>query len=371
MLMLAESIKNSFLIVVLACFTIALPGTPAGSLYAHELQNITVLNAEGSEQTAFTPGDTIQYQAIFSFEGFRGKAELQGTITAENWSDTLAKKVFYPWQDNNTANWVETIPSHAAGPASVEISVSAPLQQVSAQSASFTVMPLEAEYSGSLICSSCHQDLYTGWQASGHAPHVGCEICHGPGGDHIKDLSKDSIIVDIKSELYSRCHSRNDGTDLEAQNGFIKPLQQFYEAENSPHPPAADCLTCHNPHFSPSQDKGLAIKISCRECHADKTVGLNMQHLDCEDCHMPLAVLKGTFTGHDIYRKADGRSHIYRIKAKAGPYDMFSADGTMVIEDSHGLFLSLNFACLTCHNGTEEFMMDMEAARQTHTLVHE
>jgi two-component system, NtrC family, response regulator HydG len=336
---------------------------------AADLQEIIISGSGSVEKGEFLPGDTIQYQAVFSFDMFWDVAIFEGTVTGNNWVDVLDPMIRFGGQGSYTETWIKTVPLDAEGEAKVNISMKTPLQNEFEIDAVFSVLPNDTEYKGSSVCGSCHKEIYDGWQLSGHSPNIGCELCHGPGGDHIVDYSKDSIAVYTSSELYGRCHTRNDGV-VETKGGFINPLQQFSEMNNSSHKGVLECLTCHDPHYSPSLAGNQAIKISCRECHSDKSIALGMQSLQCEDCHMPLAIYKSEYEGAGFYREGDGCSHIWRIKGDAAPGDMFNLTGTGLMMDSKGFFLTLNFTCLGCHDGKDETLLDMQAVMQTYPLVH-
>ena len=64
-------------------------------------------------------------------------------------------------------------------------------------------------------CFSCHT---TGYGKSGgfisvektpHLKDAGCEVCHGPGGNHVESEDPDDIITDIEVESCKSCHNSN------------------------------------------------------------------------------------------------------------------------------------------------------------------
>jgi len=95
-----------------------------------------------------------------------------------------------------------------------------------------------------------------------------------------------------------------------------------------------------------------------------------MQRVQCTSCHMPPAVETDNSTGAGPYRKGDTPSHIWRIKTEAEPYQMFAIDGSFAVKDARGPFLTLNFSCLTCHNGFNARFYDFISVQKTSTLVH-
>ena len=179
-----------------------------------------------------------------------------------------------------------------------------------------------------------------------------------------------TIIVDTTASVCKPCHSRNDGTVIEAEEGLIKSQQQYNEWASTRHSIFLQCAGCHNPHYSLESAPMNAIKVTCRECHFLKKRYLGMQRVACTSCHMAPAVLTDNSTGIGPYRKGDTSSHIWRIKTEAEPYHMFSLDGSYAVKDSAGPFLTLNFACLSCHNGFQARFYDFISVQKTSTLVH-
>jgi len=231
--------------------------------------------------------------------------------------------------------------------------------------------PAAAGYTGSNACKICHSAAYDAWQATRHAKlSFGCETCHGPGSAHVAAPSPDSITVDRSAELCGRCHSRNNGTVIEASGGLLKANQQYNEWRSSPHWSVSRCTTCHDPHYSPAADRTHAIKKTCRSCHPATRVFLGMQRLSCEQCHMPQAACRAEARGDGHYRTGDRAAHIWRIKPEARSADFFSFSGRTARQDGRGAFLTLNFSCLGCHDGRNARLYDFESVQQTAPLVH-
>jgi hypothetical protein len=331
--------------------------------------DITITNNLGEPQTEFGPGNVIKIIASFSLERI-GVAILRGTVTGENWTATLPPRFKLGLAGDYQVTWSVNIPVTAAGNTQVEIILFNLLQERIIRSAFFTVIPYEAEYIGSTACSLCHPDVFAEWEKTLHYPSVGCEVCHGPGSKHVLTQSPQFIKINTSSKQCGLCHSRNDGTVIEAENGFIKNQQQYNEFIATKHGKVLECVTCHNPHFSVSTDRSNAIKINCTECHPTQKVDLLMEGIDCTQCHMPFAVLKSMSIGVGPYRKGDHRTHIVRIKTAANPQDMFTAGGNALRQDAQGAFITDNFACLGCHNGEIARLETFEAVRKTSTLIH-
>lgn len=216
-------------------------------------------------------------------------------------------------------------------------------------------------------CGPCHATGYTPHGNQGGLPDisgswvesgVGCEACHGPGSTHA--ASPYGVKPDLSSGIRCvDCHVRLSTSVVEASGGLILHQQQAAELKSSLHS-FMQCTLCHAPHASAHYDdeaSGTAIVTECISCHPDITVGLNMAHLACIDCHMPYAVKAGastTFTDPalDEYVLGDMRSHVFKVYTDApSPADMFTDDGTKLAVGDYDKTpgLTLNFVCLGCH----------------------
>jgi len=217
-------------------------------------------------------------------------------------------------------------------------------------------------------CAGCHQQgvepslAYnsvagaTQYIANEVAPNIGCENCHGPGGNHIANLGNPSgkrgivipsmfDVADRRLETCGQCHSRGlsvgklGGRDLEYPfNGeriFLpgdiladfytdgggdwpdgisrQHHQQYLDYLYSKHWAVAklDCWACHDPHGSDfehdlkasARDNGL-----CLQCHPGMDAQSHTHHGPvangnsnprCTDCHMPAVQNSGV--NYDIH----------------------------------------------------------------------
>jgi len=343
----------------------------SGAASGVEIQAFTgviVLDAEGNQITDGSPSQQVRYEAIFTLAA-PGIAIVFGRVTGDGWSENLNPRLRIGFMGTYNVTWESKIPLFARGNAKVDITVYVPfLRQLLTRTAFFTIIPIDADYVGSDSCKTCHSSIYDSWLNTKHATTVGCEACHGPGSAHIATLSPDKIILDSSSDVCKQCHLRNNGGVIEAENGFIVFQQQFNEYTSTRLGKYLQCATCHDPHYSIDLARKQAVKLSCRTCHFLKTIGLGMQFVKCESCHMPPAVKKYASTGIGPYRKGDMASHIWRIKPAAQPPQMFF--GPAVVKDAKGPFLTLDFACLSCHNGLDSRLYDFASVQQTSTLVH-
>jgi predicted CXXCH cytochrome family protein len=294
---------------------------------------------------------------------------LHGEVTGANFRETL------PWQygilsaGTYKTIWDRTLPSDASGQVTVRITYIGIIDEVTTKETTFTITdvtgdPVEV---GSSVCSGCHAGVAEDLQDSAHG-FIDCESCHGPGSIHVSSPSKATIIVDTSASLCGRCHTRGDSQNrVEAEEGLIKRNQQFDELLSGGKA-AFKCVRCHNPHISIALDNQNAIKTDCSSCHLET---INQFHIsagvDCIDCHMPNAVKKETTTGSGDNLKGDGRSHIFTINPTARPSEMFYQEGEKTFTNG---FLTLNFTCLGCHDGSFGKEHNFDWALQAATLIH-
>jgi hypothetical protein len=335
-----------------------------------ELDGVTVTDATGKEINQCQPSQAVRVKAVYSLER-PSLVLLNGEVTGTDWTVKLGYRVRLRLAGLYSVVWNISIPFTASGEARVEVVEYIPLfKERIAKTAYLTVRPFDAAYLGSDACSTCHAAEYAAWQQTQHYPYTGCESCHGPGGDHVSAPSPATIIVDETATVCKPCHSRNDGSVIEAEDGFIKSQQQYNEWVDSMHGRSLQCTSCHDPHYSLESAPQNAIKVTCKQCHPLKKQYLGMQFVPCTSCHMAPAVKTTDFTGIGPYRKGDTASHIWRIKTEAEPYQMFAVDGSYALKDTEGPYLTLNFACLTCHNGVNAKLYDFISVQKTSTLVH-
>jgi tetratricopeptide (TPR) repeat protein len=202
--------------------------------------------------------------------------------------------------------------------------------------------------SGVRRCLLCHvtdpRAIVEGTGACASDRSIGCERCHGPGGNHLLAVEGKLVEVDpaiarptLASgarvvQLCAECHSprgqevsREDPTAVRFQGTTLTWSRCFSESGD-----ALDCITCHDPHRNASTSTAH-YEARCLECHSGKvgqtsTIGRAVSDRrssrrralrdapgrstcpvnptsGCIGCHMPAVtgvVPHSTFTDHFI-----------------------------------------------------------------------
>lgn len=241
-------------------------------------------------------------------------------------------------------------------------------------------------------CAGCHNTgleltkTNGGYTSKYTELNTGCERCHGPGSQHIRNPKMKGGIVNPRKMAYERavevcgqCHSRgvsrpngtfdypwNDRDNKPYKIGApltdyyqLKPgvwgdpeaharqhHQQWVDLLKSKHYTAkVACYDCHNPHGGPSQSQLVKADYNnqlCLSCHgkdkrfatpaavrnhtkhnyAPETTGLSR----CSSCHMVKTAASA--------EAGDIHSHDFKIVKPSVSLDMFSKDSKFVVPNS-------------------------------------
>jgi len=198
-------------------------------------------------------------------------------------------------------------------------------------------------------CLFCHSDNgrflgSDGRRFSGAALNpIGCDRCHGPGDEHVRQPSAKNIINPSKlpqrarNSICEQCHlegetrllnpgktwqdfhpgdelERTAATYLLTQNNHeVKAVEQAEQLALSQCVRGSGgklwCGTCHHPHGQ-AADRTSQIREVCRSCHSTLSKAAHAAVSECVSCHMP------RLTPNDIPHTA---STDHRILRRAAP----------------------------------------------------
>ncbi len=144
-----------------------------------------------------------------------------------------------------------------------------------------------------VMCAGCHTTGYNPTNRTWAEINIGCEACHGPGGDHAASEDPSLIVIDRSTEGCGYCHIRAENV---AMGSFTNKQFNFpigYELGNPsslqfiPEPLTAvasfypdgtanrhreQYLEMNHPNRAPS--KHYAQGVSCTTCHNPHTAGI-------------------------------------------------------------------------------------------------
>lgn len=254
---------------------------------------------------------------------------------------------------------------------------------------------ITAEYVGSDVCKTCHEDLYRKnfettphFKTTLHNGH-GCESCHGPGSAHVEgggDVSKIVRFSELsKQEASNRClacHGENH-----AQHHFSESVH----ASND-----VGCLDCHSPHHA-REPEHLLVRSQptlCYGCHISAKAEfakpyrhrVNEGLILCSDCHN----VHGTTTLREVKTLPSGDAVCYKCHAdKQGPFVYehvpVRTEGCASCHIPHGStnprllrVVQINLLCLQCHTfpgqgpvgPAHNLAAQYQACTICHTAIH-
>jgi predicted CXXCH cytochrome family protein len=196
---------------------------------------------------------------------------------------------------------------------------------------------------GVVRCLYCHMTNPraaaepTGPEAGDRA--IGCERCHGPGGNHVAAIQarfRDLAIVNptavapatVTTRQCNDCHILDTSfpTANRDNPGWVRSqgVGWTWSRCNTESGGALGCVSCHDPHKSAKATSTAEYEAKCRECHAGDTArpsrseqvskqrGASIprsrtcpvdQEKGCVNCHMPrvqIGLLHQALTDHFI-----------------------------------------------------------------------
>jgi formate-dependent nitrite reductase cytochrome c552 subunit len=152
--------------------------------------------------------------------------------------------------------------------------------------------------------------------ALAHDRGIGCERCHGPGGNHLKAVAAELADLAIARpklahgepivRLCGQCHSpkgrtvsASDPNSIRFQATTLTWSRCYTQSKDQ-----LDCVTCHDPHRN-AETTHVFYEKKCLGCHGSTATThcpVNSSR-DCITCHMPArrgAAPHATFTDHHI-----------------------------------------------------------------------
>ena len=188
-------------------------------------------------------------------------------------------------------------------------------------------------------CLLCHttdtHSKETGKGAASADQAIGCERCHGPGGNHIAAVKAGFADLAIAAEparasagevigLCGQCHSPRGTMTISPDDSFSVRFQATTLTWSRCYTRSGEelgCLTCHDPH-SDAQPEPSHYERKCLACHDSTTKGASTSvpsagvcsvnpASGCITCHMPVVtstrVPHTPFTDHNIRVHLDTR----------------------------------------------------------------
>lgn len=176
-----------------------------------------------------------------------------------------------------------------------------------------------------LLCFRCHATQTSAvatrlLDENTMIPNVSCELCHGPGRDHVSAAlrGEEQLTMPLGLEqwtprslmrLCGDCHRHPDDSPPGSLDPNDKTLARFqpigiiqskcFKESGG----ALSCVDCHDPHARPSSDRD-AYETTCLRCHssAPRAVCPKSPSRGCIQCHMPQVGdgRKARFTDHWI-----------------------------------------------------------------------
>jgi len=113
---------------------------------------------------------------------------------------------------------------------------------------------------------------------------IGCESCHGPGGEHTVGANPDKIQISLENGVCAQCHDEpwrhNKYSEFE-NSAHIEPVWETTSGSNANTNNLNDCIRCHDGQGYVNFTKGLTTDARTWTEEANGTL------ITCATCHDP------------------------------------------------------------------------------------
>lgn len=235
-----------------------------------------------------------------------------------------------------------------------------------------------ADYVGSEKCTGCHTDTGNHWKDTRHNEEgVGCERCHGPGGNHVAlkagvAVAAGPMLASISDDVdnailaypkindptvCAQCHGPKAGEyEYSAHTEIVvSPVQRAIDTPET-YGRASRCIGCHSGLFrSAVIEEGIDIATmpaaDIQKVAADALGGLATgADPDDPDRYTGLAHSAMCSTCHNPHKKTGNLTHggkDVQLRRAVQSGDTVSIGPGKTPEE----FQSINNVCAQCHNG--------------------
>jgi DmsE family decaheme c-type cytochrome len=233
----------------------------------------------------------------------------------------------------------------------------------------------EPGYVGSEVCTACHEEagktfahtvhgkLFNDENALSAKMKLGCEACHGPGGEHVSEGGGKIGVLGFRAEGTTETE-RENGACLSCHSGN----QRLYWDGSVHETRDVACTSCHSSH-DPKSDRHQLIKSTemdtCASCHLiqrsrqfrNSRMPVREGHMSCGSCHNA----HGSVTQALIHQNTVNDNCYSCHAEKRGPFLWEHApvsENCLSCHDPHGstkrAMLKLNQPrlCQQCHVAT-------------------
>ena len=175
--------------------------------------------------------------------------------------------------------------------------------------------------------------------------NIGCEACHGPGGQHVQSLNKEDITVNASSRLCGGCHTtvgkvlpvddQQDMHDLvQVWNHDRHITGTQFQSHN------AFCARCHSP-FQGSFDESAES--------AKRRVFTEHKHnITCIGCHNPHELTTDHYARPQISLEPPLLPRLHTYQGDDGDFTTTDFDEFETVEK----------VCVRCHRGADRVDLD-------------